>query len=156
MTALASATVTSRHVVGNFAGSAGSPVITGMFLFEVNAGPNRALLSGYYTFNAMTGTAEWTGIRTQATVDTIRFITAASGSQAAEFTGWECLLAGSPAAPDPVGTCSHYRVIVTDGASLGLVDTFCGNADVTNPNDALYCPYVWKVDEGDIRIFSGI
>ena len=146
----------SRHVAGNFVGTSGDPVITAMFLFEVNAGPTAALQSGYYTFNAMTGPADWAGARTQATVDTIRFFTAGSGAPAAEFTGWECLLAKAPAAPDPVGTCSHYRIIVTDGASLGLADTFCGGkADVTDPNAPLYCPYVWKVDKGDIRIYSG-
>ena len=57
---------------------------------------------------------------------------------------------------DPVGTCGHYRVIVTDGASKGLTDTFCGgHADVTAVNDPRYCPYVWRVDKGDIRIWSG-
>lgn len=75
---------------------------------------------------------------------------------APEITGWECLLDREPAGPDPVGTCVHYRVIVTDGASKGLVDTFCGgHADVTAVNDPRYCPYVWKVDKGDIRIWSG-
>jgi hypothetical protein len=156
MLALASATVTSRHVAGNFVGSAGSPVVTGMMLFEVNAAPTGALQSGYYTFNSMSGLAEWVGNRSQATVDTIRFFTAASGAPAAEFTGWECLLAKAPAAPDSVGTCGHYRIIVTDGASRGLADTFCGGkADVTDANDGLYCPYVWKVEKGDIRIYSG-
>ena len=71
-------------------------------------------------------------------------------------TGWECLLAKASAGTDPVGTCIHYRVIVTDGASKGLADTFCGGkADVTTVNDPLYCPYVWKVDKGNIRIWSG-
>ena len=148
--------VTARHVAGNFVGSAGDPVINGMMLFEVNAGSTGALQSGYYTFNAMTGPADWAGNRTQATVDTIRFFTAASGAPAAEFTGWECVLAKALAGPDPVGTCGHYRIIVTDGASRGLADTFCGGkADVTDPSNALYCPYVWKVEKGDIRIYSG-
>jgi hypothetical protein len=147
---------TSRHVAGNFVGSTGSPVLTAMFLIEVNAGPTGALPTGYYTFNGMTGSTDWIGTRTQATVDTIRFFTAASGAPAAEFTGWECLLAKGPTLADPVGSCSHYRIIVTDGASLGLADTFCGGkADVTDPNDPLYCPYIWKVEKGDIRIFSG-
>jgi hypothetical protein len=150
------AAAAARHVAGNFVGSAGDPVISGMMLFEVKAGPTGALQSGYYTFNAMTGPADWAGNRTQATVDTIRFFTAASGAPAAEFTGWECVLAKALAAPDPVGTCGHYRIIVTDGASLGLADTFCGGkADVTDPSNALYCPYVWKVEKGDIRIYSG-
>lgn len=156
MLGVASAAVPSRHVAGNFVGSTGSPVLTAMFLFEVNAGSTGALQSGYYTFNGMTGSTDWTGTRTQATVDTIRFFTAASGAPAAEFTGWECLLAKGPTLADPVGSCSHYRIIVTDGASVRQADTFCGGkADVTDPNAPLYCPYVWKVDKGDIRIYSG-
>jgi hypothetical protein len=157
MLALTSATVTSRHVAGNFLGSASEvPSITGMFLFEVNAGPTGALQSGWYTTNNTGGPAEWLGSRTQATVDTIRFFTAASGAPAAEFTGWECLLTRAPAGPDPIGTCGHYRIIVTDGASVGLADTFCGGkADVTDPSQPLYCPYVYKIDKGDIRIYSG-
>jgi len=146
-------TGTSRHVAGNFVGSVADPVINAMFLFEVNAGPTGALQSGYYTFNGMGATAGWGTNRSQATVDTIRFFTAASGAPAAEFTGWECLLATTDGV---VGTCSHYRIIATDGASVGLADTFCGGkADTTDPNDPLYCPYVWKVDKGDIRIHSG-
>ena len=157
MLALASATVASRHVAGNFSGSASAvPSLTGMFLFQVDAAPNGALRSGWYTLDNMTGSAEWLGSRTQGTVDTIRFFTAASGAQAAEFTGWECLLTRAPAGPDPVGTCGHYRVIVTDGASRGLADTFCGGrADVSDPSDPMYCPYVYTVDKGDIRIYSG-
>lgn len=148
--------VASRHVAGNFVGSAGIPAITAMFLIDAKAGPTGGLQSGQYRFNAMTGPAEWAGSATQATVDTIRFFSAASGAPAVEFTGWECVLAKAPAAPDPVGTCSHYRIIVSDGAPLGLADTFCGGkADVTDPNDPLYCPYVWKVEKGDIRIYSG-
>jgi hypothetical protein len=144
----------SRHVAGNFVGSVGDPVITAMFLMEISAGPAGALQSGYYTLNVMTGPAEYAGNRTQATVDTVRFFSAASGAPAAEFTGWECVLVKAPTGPDPVGTCFHYRIIVTDGASLGLADTFCGGkADVTDPNDPLYCPYVWKVEKGDIRIY---
>jgi hypothetical protein len=38
----------------------------------------------------------------------------------------------------------------------GLADTFCGGkADVTDPNAPLYCPYVWTVEKGDIRTYSG-
>jgi hypothetical protein len=144
-----------RHVAGNFVGSAGSPVVTAMFLFQVDTSAAGALQAGYYTFNAMTGAADGAGARSQATVDTVRFFTAASGAPAAEFTGWECLLAKTPAGPDPVGTCGHYRIIVTDGSSIGGTDTFCGGkADVTDPSDPLYCPYVWSVDKGDIRIFG--
>jgi hypothetical protein len=152
MLALASGTVTSRHVAGSFVGSGFD--ITAMFLFEVDVAPTGALWSGYYTFDGMTGYNA--GARSQATVDTIRFFTAASGAPAAEFTGWECLLAKAPAGADPIGTCSHYRIIVTDGASKGLADTFCGGkADVTNPIDPMYCPYSFKVEKGDIRIYSG-
>lgn len=149
-------TAAARHVAGNFVGTTGSPVLTAMFLFDVDAAPTGALQSGSYTFNGMTGSTDWIGARTQATVDTIRFFTAASGAPAAEFTGWECLLAKAPTGADPVGTCSHYRIIVTDGASRGLSDTFCGGkADVIDPSAPLYCPYVWTVDKGDIRIYSG-
>ena len=50
-------------------------------------------------------------------------------------------------------TAPSHRIIVTDGASRGLADTFCGGkADVTDPNDPLYFPYVWRVEKGDIRI----
>jgi hypothetical protein len=156
MVALASATVMPKHVAGTFIGSVASPAGTAMFRLEVDATAAGALLDGVYEFEAMTGPDAWAGSRTRATVDTVRFFTAASGAPAAEVTGWECVLAKAPAGTDPVGTCSHYRVIVTDGASKGLADTFCGGkADVTAVNDPLYCPYVWKVDKGNIRIWSG-
>lgn len=154
MIALASATVPSRHVAGNFVGSGFG--ITAMYLFEVDAAPSGAVQFGYYTFNGMTG-PDWAGVRTQATVDTVRFFTATSGSPAAEFTGTECLLEKNPAGTDPVGTCGgRYRIIVTDGASTGLADTFCGGkADAIDPSDPMYCPFVYRVDKGDIRIYSG-
>jgi hypothetical protein len=156
MVALASAAVMPKHVAGTFITSASDPAITAMFRLQVDATAGGALLDGVYEFESMTGPATWAGSRTRATVDTVRFFTAASGAPAAEFTGWECLLAKAPADTNPVGFCGHYRVIVTDGASKGLTDTFCGGkADVTAVNDPLYCPYVWKVDKGDIRIWSG-
>ena len=146
----------AHHVAGNFIGSVGNAAFTSMYLFQVDAAPGGALESGYYTSEAMTGPPEWAPSRTQATVDTIRFFTAASGAPAAELTGWECLLARAPAGTGLVGTCGHYRVIVTDGSSIGVKDTFCGGkADVTDPNDPMYCPYVWSVDKGDIRIYGG-
>ena len=156
MVALASATVMPKHVAGTFVGSVAAPAGTAMFRLEVEATAIGALRDGVYEFAGMTGPDAWAGNQTKGTVDTVRFFTAASGAPAAEITGWECLLAKAPAGTDPVGTCIHYRVIVTDGASKGLTDTFCGGkADVTAVNDPLYCPYVWKVDKGDIRIWSG-
>jgi len=156
MVALASATVMPKHVAGTFVGSVAAPAGTAMFRLEVEATATGALRDGVYEFAGMTGPDAWAGNQTKGTVDTVRFFTAASGAPAAEITGWECLLAKAPAGTDPVGTCIHYRVIVTDGASKGLTDTFCGGkADVTAVNDPLYCPYVWKVDKGDIRIWSG-
>ena len=156
MVALASATVMPKHVAGSFIGSVSAPAGTAMFRLQVDATATGALRYGSYEFNAMTGAGAWVGSQTQGTVDTVRFFTAASGAPAAEITGWECLLVAGPASTDTPGTCSHYRVIVTDGASKGLTDTFCGGkADVTALNDPMYCPYVWKVDKGNIRIWSG-
>jgi hypothetical protein len=155
MVALASATVMPKHVAGTFIGSYHTdPAATAMGRLQVDATATGALRDGSYEFSSMTGA--YAGTQTQGTVDTVRFFTAASGAPAAEITGWECLLAKAPAGTDPVGTCIHYRVIVTDGASKGLTDTFCGGkADVTAVTDPLYCPYVWKVDKGNIRIWSG-
>jgi hypothetical protein len=156
MVALASATVMPRHVAGTFIGSVASPSGTAMFRLEVDATATGALLDGSYEFSAMTGTGDWAGVQTQGTVDTVRFFTATSGAPAAEITGWECLLVAGPASTDPVGTCTNYRVIVTDGASKGLADTFCGgHAEVTTVSDPMYCPYTWNVDKGNIRIWSG-
>jgi len=154
MVALASATVMPKHVAGTWTGSVVEG--TAMFRIQVDATATGAVRDGTYEFNAMTGPDAWAGNQSQGTVDTVRFFTATSGAPAAEITGWECLLDREPAGPDPVGTCVHYRVIVTDGASKGLADTFCGgHADFTSPTHEKYCPYVWKVDKGDIRIWSG-
>jgi len=156
MVALASATVMPKHVAGTFIGSVAGPAGTAMFRLQVEATAAGALRDGLYEFEAMTGPDTWVGTRTRATVDTVRFFTASSGAPAAEVTGWECILAKGTDPLVGVGTCSHYRVIVTDGASKGLTDTFCGGrADVTAVNDPLYCPYVWQVDKGNIRIWSG-
>jgi hypothetical protein len=156
MVALASATVMPRHVAGTFIGSVTSPAGTAMFRLEVDATATGALLDGSYESAGMTGADAWAGNQTRATVDTVRFFTAASGAPAAEITGWECLLVAGPASTDPVGTCANYRVIVTDGASKGLADTFCGgHAEVTTVSDPMYCPYTWNVDKGNIRIWSG-
>jgi hypothetical protein len=156
MVALASATVMPRHVAGTFIGSVTSPAGTAMFRLEVDATATGALLDGSYESAGYSGPDAWAGNQTRGTVDTVRFFTAASGAPAAEITGWECLLIAGPASTDPVGTCANYRVIVTDGASKGLADTFCGgHAEVTTISDPLYCPYVWKVDKGNIRIWSG-
>jgi len=156
MVALASATAMPEHAAGTFIGSADSPATTAMFRLEVDATATGALRDGSYEFDAMTGSDDIAGGQSRGTVDTVRFFTAASGAPAVEITGWECLLAKAPAGTDPIGTCTHYRVIVTDGASKGLADTFCGgHADVTAVDDPLYCPYVWKVDKGNIRIWSG-
>jgi hypothetical protein len=156
MVALASATVMPKHVAGTFITSASDPAITAMFRLQVDATAGGALLDGVYESAAMTGPDRFAGNQTQGTVDTVRFFTAASGAPAAEITGWECILAKAPADTNPVGFCGHYRVIVTDGASKGLADTFCGgHADVTAVNDPRYCPYVAQVDKGNIRIWSG-
>ncbi len=156
MVALASAAVMPKHVAGTFIGSYTDPALTAMYRLQVDATATGALRDGVYESNGMGGPADPSHNHTRGTVDTVRFFTAASGAPAAEITGWECLLDRDPAGPDPVGTCVHYRVIVTDGASKGLTDTFCGgHADVTAVNDPRYCPYVWQVDKGDIRIWSG-
>ncbi len=150
---LQSGSIKSRHLAANFIGHVGDPGWTAMFDFEAAVGPTGTPQSGEYRVDGMTGpNGPWAS---QGTVDTIRFFTAASGAPAVEITGWECLIAKTTH-PDPVGTCGHYRVIVTDGASKGLADTFCGGAaDVADPTDPKYCPYVWNVDKGDIRIYSG-
>ncbi len=157
MVALASAKVMPKHVAGTFIGSLlVDPAATSMFRLQVDATATGALRDGYYESSSMTGDDAWAGNQTRGTVDTVRFFTATSGAPAAEITGWECLLVAGPASSDPLGNCSHYRVIVTDGASKGLTDTFCGgHADVTAVNDRMYCPYVFHVDKGDIRIWSG-
>jgi hypothetical protein len=156
MVALASATVMPRHVAGTFIGSVSDPAGTAMFRLEVDATATGALLDGSYESAGYTGPDAWAGNQTRGTVDTVRFFTAASGAPAAEITGWECLLVAGPASTDPVGTCANYRVIVTDGSSKGLADTFCGgHAEVTTVSDPMYCPYTWNVDKGNIRIWSG-
>ena len=156
MVALASATVMPKHVAGTFIGSYADPALTAMYRLQVDATATGALRDGVYESNGMGGPNEPGYNHTRGTVDTVRFFAAASGAPAAEITGWECLLDREPAGTDLVGTCGHYRVIVTDGASKGLTDTFCGgHADVTAVNDPRYCPYVWQVDKGDIRIWSG-
>ena len=156
MVALASATVMPKHVAGTFINSLADPAATGMIRLQADATATGALRDGYYEMVTMTGPDAWAGNQTRGTVDTVRFFTATSGAPAAEITGWECLVVAGPASTDVPGTCIHYRVIVTDGASKGLADTFCGGkADVTVVTDPLYCPYVWKVDKGDIRIWSG-
>ena len=155
MVALASATVMPKHVAGTFIGSYHTdPAATAMGRLQVDATASGALRDGVFEFSFMTGALA--GTQTQGTVDTVRFFTATTGAPAAEVTGWECLLAKAPADTSPLGNCAHYRVIVTDGASKGLADTFCGGlADVTAVNDPRYCPHVWKVDKGNIRIWSG-
>jgi hypothetical protein len=156
MITLASAKVMPKHVAGTFIGSNADPALTAMYRIQVDATATGALRDGVYESNGMGGPDEPSHNHTRGTVDTVRFFTATSGAPAAEITGWECLLDRDPAGPDPVGTCIHYRVIVTDGASKGLADTFCGgSADVTSPTDPMYCPYVWNVDKGNIRIWSG-
>jgi hypothetical protein len=155
MITLASAKVMPKHVAGTFIGSYDSaPEATAMGRIQVDATATGALRDGRYEFSTMTGA--YAGYQTQGTVDTVRFFTATTGAPAAEITGWECLLAAGVEGTDPLGNCGHYRVIVTDGASKGLPDTFCGgDADVTSPTDPMYCPYVWNVDKGNIRIWSG-
>ncbi len=155
MVALASATVAARHISANFLGTVNG-VVTGMVYLEVIAAPNGALRSGVYTQTAVGGSDFWVGNRTQMTIDTLRWFTAPSGAPGAEITGWECVLAKGVADPNPIGTCGHSRIIVTDGASKGIPDTFCGGiADVTDPANSQYCPFVSTLTKGDIRIWTG-
>jgi hypothetical protein len=146
----------SANFAGAGVGTNGASVGMNMFFIDVTAAPNGSLRSGVYTQTVMTGSDFWTGNRTQMTVDTLRFFTAASGAPAAEITGWECVLAKGVTDPNPIGSCGHSRIIVTDGASKGVPDTLCGgSADVTDPANSQYCPFVFSVTKGDIRIWTG-
>jgi len=98
---------------------------------------------GYYQTESMKAPAGELPYRAQGTVRTVRFFKAASGAPAAEFTGRECMIAAADAAL--VGTCPWYHIIVTDGASIGKPDTFCGSHVATE------C-IAWKLTYGDIRI----
>lgn len=131
--------VPPRHVEGSFV-TLGDPY-SATFLFEVRASATSRVEFGYYQFEMMKGPAEQMPWRSQATVRTVRFFKAASGAPAAEFTGRECALEGAL-----VGTCPWYHIIVTDGQSVGKPDTFCGAQVATE------C-HVWKVSNGDIRIY---
>jgi hypothetical protein len=157
MVTLASATVMPKHVAGTFiASNVADSSLTAIVRIQVDATATGALRDGYIEGSWLTGPADLVGIETRATVDTVRFFTATSGAHAGEITGWNCIVAAGPASVEPVGTCTHYRQIVTDGASKGLADTTCrGNADVTVVTDPMYCPYIWNVDKGNIRIWSG-
>ncbi len=154
MVALASATVAERHISANFLAT--GRALTGMVYLEVTAAPNGALRSGIYTQTAVAGSDFWVGNRTQMTIETLRWFTAPSGAPGAEVTGWECVLAKGATDPNPLGTCGHSRIILTDGASKGIPDTFCGGmADVIDPANSQYCPFVSAVSKGDIRIWTG-
>jgi len=131
-----------RHVEGSFI-ALGDPY-SATFLFEVRANATGRAEFGYYQTEWMKGPAEQMPWRSQATVRTVRFFKAASGAQAAEFTGRECFLAAAEAAL--VGTCPWYHIIVTDGASIGKPDTFCGAQVATECHN-------WAPTYGDIRIY---
>jgi hypothetical protein len=155
MISLASATMAARHISANFLGTVNGAV-TGMVYLDVTAAPNGTLRSGIYTQTAVAGSDFWVGNRTQMTIETLRWFTAPSGAPGAEITGWECVLAKGTADPNPVGSCGHSRIILTDGASKGIPDTWCGGmADVTDPANPQYCPFVSTISKGDIRIWTG-
>lgn len=115
-----------------------------VFLFEIRASATGKVEFGHYQTVAMRGPAADLPFRSQATVATVRFFKTASGAPAAEFTGRECVLTS----PDPakVGTCPSYHIIVSDGRTVGLPDTFCG-AQVAGE-----C-FAWVRTYGDIRIY---
>jgi hypothetical protein len=131
-----------RHVEGSFA-AIGNPY-SAMWLFEIRASATSHVEFGYYQTEWMKAPEGQLPFRTQGTVSTVRFFKAASGAPAAEFTGRECFLAAADAAT--VGTCPWYHIIVTDGASIGKPDTFCGSHDPTQ------C-IKWIRTYGDIRIY---
>jgi hypothetical protein len=130
-----------HHLSGNVqAAFQGAPGITAMIQFEVQTGPTGKLQDGYYRYEGMTPAVD----RSQATVDAIRFFTDKTGARAADFTGTECSLLSTP------GSCHWYHIVVTDGSSRGLSDTFCGGTDKANPTD---CPFRFDVLDGSIRIY---
>ena len=123
----------------------GSPEITGIFRFEIRTTETGKVEFGYYQTRALTGF--WVGGQSQATVETIKFMTAPNGARSAEFTGEEC----APIEPkDPLSTwnCGSYMVRVTDNAGKGVPDVLCGGPIGGD------CPYAFTVTGGDIRIFS--
>jgi hypothetical protein len=131
-----------RHVEGSFA-AIGNPY-SSTWLFEIRASATSHVEFGYYQTEWMKAPAGQLPFRTQGTVRTVRFFKAASGAPAAEFTGRECFLAAAD--PTLVGTCPWYHIVVTDGASIGYPDTFCGSHD---PTECI----AWKLTYGDIRIY---
>jgi hypothetical protein len=131
-----------RHVEGSFVAT-GNPPYSATFLFEVRASSTGRVEFGYYQTELMRAPTGELPYRSFGTVRTVRFFKAASGAPAAEFTGRECIVA----APDSttVGNCPWYHIIVTDGASIGAPDTFCGARVATE------C-HAWIPTYGDVRI----
>ena len=135
-----------REVTGNvIAKYHDNPSITAMLQLDVRTGPTGNVQYGIYRFEGMTPALS----RAQATVESVRFFTDASGAQAADFSGKECLLSPSVDPNLPTGSCRWYHVVVTDGSRVGLPDTFCGGTDQGNPSA---CPFKYDVEGGAIRI----
>ena len=138
--------VPSRRLAGNvIAKASGDASLTAMLQLEVQTGPTGEVQYGYYRWEGMTPTLS----RMQATVDSVRFFTDASGALAADFTGKECNLSPTVDPGYPTGACRWYHVVVTDGSRVGLPDTFCGGTDQGNPTA---CPFKYDVVGGAIRI----
>jgi hypothetical protein len=136
----------AREVAGNvIARYHDNSSITAMLQMEVRTGPTGKVQYGFYRFEGMTPVLS----RSQATIESIRFFTDASGAQAADFSGKECLLSPSVDPNLPTGACRWYHVVVTDGSRVGLPDTFCGGTDQGNPSA---CPFKFDVIGGAIRI----
>jgi hypothetical protein len=132
----------SGNVITKYHDDAG---LTAMLQFDVQTGPTGDVQYGFYRFGQLTPVLA----RLQATVDSVRFFTDASGAQAADFTGRECNLGPTVDTNYPTGACRWYHVVVTDGSRVGLPDTFCGGTDQNNPSA---CPFKFDVVDGAIRI----
>ena len=145
--ASAATTPLASNVAGNIiVGVHGDHSTMGVFRFEVRTTASGGVQFGYYQTDTLTGI--WPAAREVATVDAVRFFTAASGAPAAEFSGQDC---GIPVA-NAATPCSPYHVIVTDGASIQQPDTFCGNP-ITQSSDWNLCTYRFDVLDGDIAIY---
>jgi len=143
----AATTPVAMNVAGNVIVQYHSdPTVMGVFRFEVRTNASGSLQFGYYQTTGLTD--KWPSKASLATVDKVRFFKAASGAPAAEFSGQEC---GFPVL-NQSAPCGPYHVIVTDGASIGQPDTFCGNP-ITRPSDLSVCTYVFDVSDGDISIY---
>ena len=119
--------------------------LTGLFRFEIRTTETGKVEFGYYQTRTLTGW--WAGGQSQATVETIKFLTATNGGRSAEFTGEEC---GPVDVANPASewACAPYMVRVTDNAGKGVPDVLCGGPVGGD------CPFAFSVTGGDIRIFS--